>query len=59
MALGKALNLNIVAEGVETVEQQDYLTGLGCHALQGYLLGRPMPAEQLDETVGRISATGA
>lgn len=46
VALGKALNLNVVAEGVETVTQQDFLTGLGCNSLQGYFLGRPMPAQQ-------------
>jgi EAL domain-containing protein (putative c-di-GMP-specific phosphodiesterase class I) len=49
IALGQTLNLKIVAEGVETQAQQDLLTGLGCNALQGYLLGRPMSAEQLGE----------
>ncbi|HEY9279431.1 MAG TPA: EAL domain-containing protein [Eoetvoesiella sp.] len=44
--LGQALKLNIVAEGVETLEQQEFLTGLGCNALQGYLLGRPLPPQQ-------------
>jgi diguanylate cyclase (GGDEF)-like protein len=47
VALGQTLNLNIVAEGVETAEQQRFLTGLGCDSLQGFLLGHPMPAEQL------------
>ncbi|MFP5227989.1 MAG: putative bifunctional diguanylate cyclase/phosphodiesterase [Acidobacteriota bacterium] len=46
VALGRTLNLKIVAEGVETPEQQDYLTRLGCNILQGYLLGRPVPAEE-------------
>jgi diguanylate cyclase len=46
VALGKALNLKIVAEGVETLEQKALLHRMGCNALQGYLLGRPMPAEQ-------------
>ena len=46
VALGHSLNLEIVAEGVETVEQQDFLTRLGCTSLQGYLFGRPMPAER-------------
>ena len=44
IALGRSLNLNIVAEGVETVMQQSLLTELGCDSLQGYLLGRPVPA---------------
>lgn len=47
VALGHSLNLEIVAEGVETVHQQEFLTSLGCNALQGYLLGRPMPPDQL------------
>ncbi|MFP2769896.1 putative bifunctional diguanylate cyclase/phosphodiesterase [Oceanisphaera sp. KMM 10153] len=44
IALGKTLDMKIVAEGVETSEQQALLTRLGCDALQGYLLGRPGPA---------------
>ncbi|PMS37372.1 diguanylate cyclase/phosphodiesterase [Trinickia symbiotica] len=50
VALGQTLKLNIVAEGVETSEQQAFLTQLGCDALQGYLLGRPMPPAQFVET---------
>ncbi|WP_188036061.1 putative bifunctional diguanylate cyclase/phosphodiesterase [Pseudomonas sp. EZ-C24] len=46
VALGQALGLRIVAEGVETDSQQDFLTRLGCDSLQGYLMGRPVPAEQ-------------
>ena len=51
VALGQTLNLRIVAEGVETAEQQAFLTRLGCHSLQGYLLGRPMTAESLSVAV--------
>lgn len=46
VALGHTLNLQVVAEGVETAAQQSFLAGLGCDALQGYLLGKPMPAAQ-------------
>ncbi|QRX83149.1 bifunctional diguanylate cyclase/phosphodiesterase [Glaciimonas sp. PAMC28666] len=42
VALGRTLDLRIVAEGVETEAQQAFLTELGCDALQGYLFGRPM-----------------
>ncbi|MDL2186072.1 EAL domain-containing protein [Pseudomonas sp. ChxA] len=45
VALGQALGLRIVAEGVETDVQQSFLTRLGCNSLQGYLLGHPLPAE--------------
>ncbi len=44
VALGRTLNLNVVAEGVETAEQRKFLTEAGCDALQGYLLGKPIPA---------------
>ncbi len=46
VALGQALGLRIVAEGVETDTQQSFLTTLGCDSLQGFLLGEPQPAEQ-------------
>jgi EAL domain-containing protein (putative c-di-GMP-specific phosphodiesterase class I) len=52
IALGQTLNLKIVAEGVETDAQQDLLTRLGCDSLQGFLLGRPMPALEF-EGLGR------
>lgn len=45
IALGKTLGMKIVAEGVETPEQQELLTRQGCDTLQGYLLGRPGPAD--------------
>jgi EAL domain-containing protein (putative c-di-GMP-specific phosphodiesterase class I) len=47
VALGQTLNLNIVAEGVETRAQQEFLTRLGCDCLQGFLLGHPMSADDL------------
>lgn len=53
VALGQTLNLNIVAEGVETAAQQEFLTRLGCDSLQGFLLGRPMSAEHLIETLSQ------
>ncbi|WP_455926008.1 putative bifunctional diguanylate cyclase/phosphodiesterase [Pseudomonas putida] len=46
VALGQALGLRIVAEGVETDNQQSFLTRLGCDSLQGYHLGHPLPAER-------------
>jgi len=47
VALGRTLGMKIVAEGVETRAQQSFLMRVGCNSLQGFLLGRPMPAEQL------------
>lgn len=51
IALGQALDLNIVAEGVENSAQQGFLTDLGCNSLQGFLLGRPVSAEHLSATL--------
>jgi len=45
VAVGQALGLRIVAEGVETEAQRAFLTRLGCDSLQGHLLGRPLPAD--------------
>jgi len=47
VALARTLNLKVVAEGVETAEQQAFLTELGCNTLQGYLLGKPVSAETI------------
>jgi EAL domain-containing protein (putative c-di-GMP-specific phosphodiesterase class I) len=41
VALACELGIDLVAEGVETVEQLEALRAAGCHLLQGYLLGRP------------------
>ncbi len=45
IALARNLNLSVVAEGVETVEQLDFLSRQGCGAFQGYLFSRPMAAD--------------
>ncbi|EJL81170.1 diguanylate cyclase (GGDEF) domain-containing protein [Herbaspirillum sp. CF444] len=54
VALGRTLNLRIVAEGVETVKQQNFLTSVGCDALQGYLMGRPMTPEKFIEATSTL-----
>lgn len=53
IALGHALGIEVVAEGVETREQLDFLIDEGCNYMQGYMLGRPLPAEQYAELTGR------
>ena len=53
VALGQALGLRIVAEGVETDVQQNFLTRLGCNSLQGYLLGHPLPADNFMADIQR------
>ncbi|RBH55847.1 MULTISPECIES: EAL domain-containing protein [Pseudomonas] len=59
VALGQALGLRIVAEGVETDMQQSFLTRLGCDSLQGYLLGHPLPAEKFMADIGRLERQAA
>ena len=47
LAMGKELNLDIVAEGVETFADWTFLTRTGCHVAQGFFIARPMPTEEL------------
>jgi EAL domain-containing protein (putative c-di-GMP-specific phosphodiesterase class I) len=57
--IARTLNLEVVAEGIETEEQRDLLRSMGCHYGQGYLLAMPMPVTQAEELVrsGLSSAT--
>lgn len=48
LALGQHLNLSVMAEGVETEGQRDFLAQHGCHSYQGYLFSRPLAADQFD-----------
>ncbi|MEA5449715.1 EAL domain-containing protein [Leptolyngbya sp. CCNP1308] len=51
IALGHGLNLETVAEGVETVEQLQILRTLGCSSVQGYLLSKSLPAKQFQQFI--------
>jgi EAL domain-containing protein (putative c-di-GMP-specific phosphodiesterase class I) len=53
VAMGHGLGLEVVAEGVETAAQAAFLRKVGTDLLQGYLLGKPLPAEQVTELLGK------
>jgi len=57
LALARALDIQVIAEGIETEAQREALMAMGCELGQGYLLGRPAPIEhwvaaQVDESSG-------
>ncbi|RZT11104.1 PAS domain S-box-containing protein/diguanylate cyclase (GGDEF) domain-containing protein [Duganella sp. CF402] len=49
IAMAHSLQLDVIAEGVETHEQRSLLGKLGCHRYQGYLYGKPLPASQFQQ----------
>lgn len=49
--MAKAIGVETIAEGVETQEQLDILTALGCDQIQGYLLGRPVPPDVFERSL--------
>jgi len=51
VAIGRTLALDVVAEGVETPEQLAYVTEKGVTRAQGFLLARPMPADEADDVI--------
>jgi EAL domain-containing protein (putative c-di-GMP-specific phosphodiesterase class I) len=59
LTLGRSLGLDVVAEGVETEEQLQWLRAHGCDQVQGYLLGRPAPLAQVIDALGTRNAVTA
>ncbi|OZI70766.1 putative bifunctional diguanylate cyclase/phosphodiesterase [Bordetella genomosp. 12] len=55
LGMCRALGLMVVAEGIETEAQRDILSRLGCHFMQGFLLGRPVPAHQIRVLASSVS----
>lgn len=58
IGLGKSLGLTVVAEGIETADQEAFLINEGCHQGQGYLYSRPVPANDFQEIL-RVQPTAA
>jgi diguanylate cyclase (GGDEF)-like protein/PAS domain S-box-containing protein len=51
VALGQSLGLEVLAEGVETLEQKEFLIQIGCHAFQGYFFSKPLPLSAFESFV--------
>lgn len=56
ISLARALDLDVIAEGVESEEQQRCLARLGCHSCQGFLISRPLPAAHFEAMMTGMSA---
>lgn len=59
LGMGASLDLEVIAEGVETVEQREFLRTRGCRVMQGYLFARPMSAADFDALLAREPTGGA
>ncbi|HEY8035820.1 MAG TPA: EAL domain-containing protein [Methylobacter sp.] len=55
IALGQSLGLDVIAEGVETEEQRNFLAVHGCYHYQGYFFSRPVPLEEFEQLNSRLS----
>jgi EAL domain-containing protein (putative c-di-GMP-specific phosphodiesterase class I) len=53
IAIAQSLELDVIAEGVETEEQRLFLLEKGCNNFQGYLFSKPVPIEEFDELLKR------
>lgn len=56
MHMAHWLNITVIAEGVETLRQADYLTSIGCDIVQGYLYSRPLPVSEFEELLAQGNA---
>jgi predicted signal transduction protein with EAL and GGDEF domain len=56
IAMGRGLEMDVIAEGVETQAQHNFLDNCGCHAYQGYLFSRPLPLDEFEDFVKRSDA---
>jgi EAL domain-containing protein (putative c-di-GMP-specific phosphodiesterase class I) len=55
--MGKLLDIDVIAEGVEDASQYEFLKNLGCRFFQGYLFGKPEPAEEAELRIARYATS--
>ncbi|MGA8503026.1 MAG: EAL domain-containing protein, partial [Candidatus Sulfotelmatobacter sp.] len=55
ISLSKAMGLSVIAEGVETEGQRDFLARLGCHSFQGFLFSGPLPLEEFQALLANLA----
>jgi EAL domain-containing protein (putative c-di-GMP-specific phosphodiesterase class I) len=55
ISMGHAMGLSVIAEGVETEEQRNFLADLGCHSFQGYLYSHPLPVDEFQKYLKKFT----
>jgi EAL domain-containing protein (putative c-di-GMP-specific phosphodiesterase class I) len=58
IAMAQSLRMDVIAEGVETREQKEFLFGRDCFSMQGYYFCRPVPAEKISQMLGNGTIMG-
>jgi EAL domain-containing protein (putative c-di-GMP-specific phosphodiesterase class I) len=59
VAMAHSFGMSVIAEGVETMEQLDFLSSLNCEDFQGYLFSKPVPADEAEKCFGGFTRTQA
>jgi EAL domain-containing protein (putative c-di-GMP-specific phosphodiesterase class I) len=54
IAMATSMGMGVIAEGVETEAQRDFLSSLGCHTYQGYLFSKPLPVAEFETLLKRL-----
>lgn len=54
ITLSKSLKIDVIAEGVERIEQKEFLVSMGCHNIQGFLYAKPMPASEITTLLTKV-----
>ena len=49
ITMAKALNMDVITEGVETEKQLDFLSGIGCEMFQGFYFSKPIPVDKFED----------